>query len=169
MTAVAAQKLVETCSWDALPTSTVYTSGLLLDIGVLVVAYLFPDELDRILAAGAGCYFQVGQNIGHELDQSHYHIGYILLKRWQLPAVYQSVLQHFDDIELSGAEAELISFLKASRLICGLILDEGDVDADRLVQVAEQVMLPLEHLSTVFYELVANKENVQKLAEVMGR
>lgn len=170
LTAVIAQKLCANSPSSGITVATIYTSGLLLHIGVLVVAYLFPEELDKILLSQPKSYAAIGSNINQTLGLSHYRMGYMLLNKWQLPDIYQNMLQQFEQASPVGDEARLIYLLQASQAICDLVLDENVEDADACFQrIAAQTKLPHERVGKVFHEMVENKENIQKLARVLGR
>lgn len=165
MTAVIAQKLLAVSPLNGISASTVYAGGLLLHIGILVVAFLFPDELDRILLEQPKNYAELDCDINQALGLSHYEIGYILLNKWQLPSIYQDILHQFEQIDWSGDKATIIHLLAASQAMCGLVLDEDDGD---LESIADQANLPLEIAIKLFHEMIDNKEHIQNLAKVLG-
>lgn len=169
LTAVAAQKLVAISERHHPVTgSVVYTGGLLLHIGLLVIAYLFPKEFDQVLAAKQKDYLELSHEVSLHLGLSQYQMGYMLLNKWQLPDVYQMILRRFEDANLTGNEAEQINILRVSQQICCMLLDMGDEDDGRLAQIAEQHLFSVDAITRVFGELVGKKDNIQKLADVMG-
>ncbi|OAI17767.1 hypothetical protein A1359_05655 [Methylomonas lenta] len=167
MTAVIAQKLSAAGTSSEISSATFYTGGLLLHIGILVVAFLFPDELDRILLEQPKNYAELDREINQTLGLSHYEIGYILLNKWQLPDVYQNLLHRFNQKNLSAEDASLIYLLQASQAMSGLVLDGEDDDAD-LEHIASQAKLPLELTVKIFYQMIENKDNIQSLAIALG-
>lgn len=168
MTASIAQKLFISTSTSDLTVATVYTGGLLLSIGVLVVAFLFPEDLSRILLTQTASYDEIGKSINRELGLSHYQIGYMLLNKWQLPDIYQAMLQQFEQDNSTGDTARLICLLQASVAICYLVLDKNSKDDVSLESIADRAKLPLERVDKVFHEMLENKENIQKLAMALG-
>lgn len=171
LTAMAAQKLqAQTGINSSAVSSTIYTGGLLLHIGLLAIVYLFPKAMDEVFAAKQKDYLELSQAIGSHLGLSHYQLGYLLLNKWQLPDVYQAILNHFEDAELTGREAEQIRILRASQQLCCLLLDAtADEQNERLLLLADSSLLALESVRNVFGELWQKKENIQELAEVIGR
>lgn len=166
MTAVAAQKLADKSSWQNLSAANAYTNGLLLNIGLLVMAYLFPKELDDILLDGSKNFLQIEAEIHDILGLTHYQMGYMLLKKWQLPEMYQTALHDFDSHDLLVKQSELYRCMHASQQICNLILDE-DFEQDRVTQIAEQANLTVDAILAVFNELLKHKVNIQQLASEM--
>ena len=166
LTAIGAQKLASNQSAE-LPISTIYTSGLLLYIGLLVAAHLYPSEFDQILVEKQEDYLTLGEEISRHLGLSHYQMGYMLLNKWQLPLIYQMILHRFEDTTLTGDEAKLIQILRASQQIACLLLDEDTWNDDRLKPLAESLMLSIDVVSNIVNELVEKKEDIQNLADVM--
>ncbi|MCQ8129977.1 HDOD domain-containing protein [Methylomonas rivi] len=167
ITAVAAQKLANAHAWQSLSSANAYTCGLLLHIGILVAAYAFPEELDGILSHESNSYLHVETEIQRRFGQSHYQMGYILLKKWQLPEFYQSMLSQFTNTEMPENQVELNRCLHASQQICYSILDQ-EADDTGLDLIAATAGLPLETVGKVFSALLESKDNVQKLAAEMG-
>lgn len=168
MTAVTAQKLAAGSRIEDISPATVYTSGLLLHIGLLVMAYLFPEELDEVLSTESKSYLAINEALSLQLGLSHYQIGYLLLNKWQLPDIYQDVLRRFDEVDWTGYSARLLSILRASQQICCALLEGHGKDDDQLELIADAAELSLELVRKVFYEIRDSQENIEKLARVLG-
>jgi len=168
LTAVAAQKLVACDPGTSVNSSTVYTAGLLLHLGVLVIAYLFPQELGPLLANEQRDYLTLSDEINRQLGLSHYQVAYMLLNKWQLPDVYQMILRRFEDPDLTGDDAEPIHILRASQRMCCLLIEEGCAEPERLEQIAWESFIAKDAIASVYAELVDKKEAIQKLADAMG-
>jgi HD-like signal output (HDOD) protein len=133
----------------------------------LVAAYLFPRELDEVLCQTPNDYRHIETEIQKYFGQSHYQMGYILLRKWQLPAFYLSVLQDIESIGPVEEQSAFVRCLRASQRICYLLLDE-DADESGLDLIAEQAGLSFDEVMKVFRTLLDNKDNVQKLAAEIG-
>lgn len=168
ITAAAAQKLAAVNPWEGITRATVYTCGLLLNIGIMLTAYLVPQEFDEILASKPESYRQLGVEITNRLGLSHYQMSYFLLNKWQLSDFYQDLFRRFEDPDLIGGELRLVKLLQASQAMGCLILNDSIHDEHALELIAEMVALPLEAVSVVFDELNKSKGNVQQLATVLG-
>ena len=167
MTAVAAQKLTDCAnSWPSLSAANAYTNGLLLNIGLLVMAYIFPTELDEIVLKESKNFLQIENEIKDLIGLTHYQMGYLLLKKWRLPETYQTTLQHFDSGDLLEAHSEMKRCMHVSQRICNFILDEA-FEQDKISQIAAQEHLQLDTVTTVCNALFQNRENIQKLASEM--
>lgn len=167
MTAVVAQKLVDRGSWQDLSAPNAYTNGLLLNIGLLVMAYIFPKELDDILLGEPKSCLQIEAEIQNRIGLTHYQMGYMLLKKWKLPEKYQTALYDFDSNDPAVAQSELYRCMHASQQICKLILDE-EFQQDRISQIAQQANLTIDAVSAVFNALLEHKANIQQLASEMS-
>lgn len=167
ITAVAAQKLANAYGSQNMSAANAYTGGLLLHIGILVAAYLFPDDLNGILSRQPNNYLHISTEIDEYFGLSHYQMGYILLKKWRLPDFYQAMLRDFESGSPPDNQAEIYRCLRASQRICYLLLDE-DADEAELGLIAERACLPFETVVKVFRALLEGKDNVQKLASEMG-
>jgi HD-like signal output (HDOD) protein len=168
LTALAAQKLAVGNKLPQFSPATIYTSGLLLSIGVLVLGYLIPEELNVILQRSEKNHTGAGDEIQLQLEESHYHLGYVLLQKWQLSPVYQAVLNHFDDAEFSGEEKPLINLLRLSHRLSSMLLNDDGVDMGELERLCEKLSLSTTGLSGTVDELIENRESIQKLAAIMG-
>ena len=167
--AITAQKLAIASRFGAFPVATIYTGGLLLHIGILVAAYLVPESLDNALADENTSYIDINDQFTLELGISHFELGYLLLNKWQLPSVYQNLLHHYTDQKLADDAHELRCLFVASQHICSLLLDNPDENADGFEELAQATHFASDILQKVFNEMSVNKENIEKLAEVLGR
>ncbi|MGY6276700.1 HDOD domain-containing protein [Methylomonas sp. MgM2] len=170
LTAMGAQKLFSASRIRNADASTIYTSGLLLHIGLLAIVYLFPKDMDEVLATKQKDYLELSQAISLHLGLNHYQLGYMLLNKWQLPDVYQAVLRHFEDVELKGDQAKQILVLRASQQICWLLLDETACEKDEafLQRIADSTALSFDAIAEAFNELFEKRENILKLADAIG-
>jgi HD-like signal output (HDOD) protein len=168
LTAIAAQKLSAGNKLKDFPSSTVYTSGLLLYSGMLILGYLVPEELNEFLQRCEKNRTLVGREIKLQLGKSHFHLGQILLQKWQLPTVYQSVLNHFEDDEFTGEERVLINVLVISQRLSSMLLDDDNVDLAQLLKLGEKLELSTADLPAIVDKLLEDREKFQKLAAIIG-
>lgn len=169
LTAVTAQKLAnEVSSKGQVDPPTAYTGGLLLNIGVLVMAYLVPDGLNEILLRCQKQDLQVHEQIQQQLGQSHFYLGFTLLQKWHLPAVYQLILEHFEDRNFGGAEGHLMNLLRSSQLISSTILRNEPFKPEILERIASELGIKASRLTDLVDKLIENKEGIQHLAQAMG-
>lgn len=166
-TAIAAQKLAAQCKWETVPPATAYTGGLLLDIGFLVAAFLFPVELNQILSGPPKTMPDIADNLAKYFGKSHYQLGYLLLKKWRLPNLYQELLRDYDNCDLATPTSDLTICLRAGQHICNLVL-EDEPSLDSMRDVANKFNLSMETLSNVFTAMMKQKGSIHKLALEIG-
>lgn len=167
-TAVAGQQLACRNDFQAYSPSTVYNCGLLLYIGMLVAAYLFPVELNAIIfRCRQPDQVMVGDEIVDRLGLSHYQLGYQLLRKWQLTQVYQSTLQHFENPAQAGNDLPLIKLLQVSRQMSSMLIDGVSFEADAVERMASQAQLSATSIAEVFNELREHEQNLQQMAQIM--
>lgn len=99
---------------------------------------------------------------------SHYQVGHHLLQKWHLSTIYQSVISQFDACAAVDDEMELVPLLKASQFISSLVLDNRVPDADQLARLASGASMSVESLVEVVEDMMAKKQDIQKLASIMG-
>lgn len=168
LTAITAQKLSKSLDFKQYSPSVVYTCGLLLYIGILVLAFLTPAKLNGIMFR---CQTQkncISKAIRDQLGESHFKFAFILLQKWQLSATYLSVFNHFEDRNFNGEERDLIKILTVSQMISSTIADNDELDLTELTQYCEKLSLPSAGLSDIIDDLIEKRQDIELLASVLG-
>lgn len=168
LTAIVAQKLAKSANLKDFAPSTFYTSGLLLNIGMLVLAYLIPEDLNAVLQRCKKNQTAVGEEVCLQFGKSHYFFGALLLEKWQLPEVYVSVLSQFDELEGQEGVQPLIKQLLISDHLSFMLLGSSGIDADAIESWVVEWSPDVPGLSNIVDELVENCGNIEKLAAIMG-
>ena len=168
LTAVTAQKIANNQNLTQFSPGTIYTSGLLLYIGVLVLAFLMPKELNDILNRSNMNGTRAGDEIRLELGASHFRVGFVLMQKWQVSPTYQTILNYFEDPDFNGEERPLINILTLSQHVSHMLLDKNQVDFVQLEEICEQLSLSQTNLPRIVDELIENRQNIQKLATILG-
>lgn len=123
----------------------VFTAGLLHDVGILLEARYFPEEMEQILAAMRAEKLFTEQAEERVLGVSHTLLGAWLSEKWRLPgALRESILRHHDlergplaELEgLENEERQTVAFVTLANLIVrgmGIgLLERGDSDAAKI-------------------------------------
>ena len=97
LTATLSQKFSTLVRDETVVPSTAYTAGLLLNIGLIVVIFLLPEESNLILINAEENATSISVEMTSLLGKSQYELGGLLLEHWHLPAVYQTVLKEFEN------------------------------------------------------------------------
>lgn len=170
VTAIVAQNLASKVRGDRFSLSVVYTSGLLLNIGLLVAVYLFPKPINAVITHCENKYACINKQIKQVLGQSHNQLGYLLLKKWQLPEIYQNVLKNFDSV---GSDArqdsrDLITLLKLSQKLSYALIDRKPIEFGKLVGVFDEISLEQADAEAVVSDMAEQQEAIREMAAVMG-
>lgn len=103
-----------------------YTAGLFVNLGLLAMVHTFPDAMDDVFKETTGSDRSVSDILmsWYEIDQ--YKVGSWLVNRWQLPEVYQCVIETQKQPEYEGDNAILSKLIKnCSALAAQLFLEES--------------------------------------------
>jgi HD-like signal output (HDOD) protein len=168
-TALLGQMLCMKCKGDYLSAGNVYTAGLLLDIGILVAAFLVPEEMDRIFQLSIEQGILVHEEFSEAFGFSHYHLGYQLLNRWSLPQLYKITLKEFDNEDFNGEENKLIMLLRFCSQAVRLIDQGQSVDTALAVERLKELGLSKNDLSQAITRLEDSKQDIQELATIFGK
>ncbi len=167
-TAFIAQKLVTYLKDERLEQSTVYTSALLLNIGLLASVQCFPDKINEVLSGSDHAEGSVSKQMLEIIGKTQYEIGEILLSRWQLPQIYLTVLKEFRSKKFAGNEKQMIVLLEFSHWLGGCIISNEEDEVPDLSGMMQELALPKKHLKKVIDDIIKNKDNINELAIVIG-
>lgn len=168
-TAVVAQKMSVKCaSKEALfNPSVIYTSGLLLNIGIMAAVFLFPEQMEGVFRrcgkSRCGVYEEITRAVGY----GHYHIGYMLLHKWKLPVVHQTVQKEFQNQNYQGEEAELLSLLGLSHAISTHFIEGRTLEIDGYQTNMQRLGLTKEDLQAIIAHIEERKDDIWELAAVV--
>ncbi|WP_026600239.1 HDOD domain-containing protein [Methylomonas sp. 11b] len=168
-TAVSAQKLAaEIPQLREFTPSTIYSGGLLLNIGVLVLGYLQPEELYEVFVESKRTRLPVSEGISRQMGQSHYQIGHFLLHKWHLPALYQILLQNYENKDFDGIELPLLTLLRVCERLSAAVIAGESINLQEFEPECRKIKLPLENIRELAEQLGENQPAMQKLAAIMG-
>ena len=79
-----------------------YLCGLLHGIGLLALAYLFPEDLGEILSKQNRQSGILSERIRARFGATHHTVGAALLKRWHLPELFTCTTRHYANPDYQG-------------------------------------------------------------------
>jgi HD-like signal output (HDOD) protein len=120
LTAILAQKIAMLAGDEELNPSVAYTSGLLLNIGLLAIVYVFPEELNQVFLDVEERGSSLNKKIMDEIGVGHYQIGFFLLKRWRLPNIYPDILKQYAEVDGVEEKTELLKMITVLKLSSSL-------------------------------------------------
>lgn len=166
LTATLAQKLASQIDDKKLSPSACYTAGLLLNIGLLAVVYTFPEELNQIFADVQENDATLSDEIVNAIGESPFQIGYLLLNRWRLPAVFPMILQQYGNLECPEQDEviEMTKLLKTCSKVAKAIYFLEDQEASVSIDEIRQIDLAPGKAKKIVDELVAKRDNIKDMA-----
>jgi len=164
-----AQKLAAGCpNEEKLELSTVFTSALLLNIGLIASVQCFPDRINEVLSVSDRTVGSVSKNMLEIVGKTQYEIGEILLSRWQLPQVYRIVLKEFRNKDFVGNEKKMIVLLELSSSLSHYIISDKEDEIPEFSEIMQELSLSKKFLKTVKEDIINNKDNIYELAIAIG-
>jgi HD-like signal output (HDOD) protein len=168
VTALIAQKLAVQLNDEQLEPNTVYSTGLLLNIGLLAAVCIVPEELDLVFASTDRIKGSVSTRMLKVFGQTQYKMGGMLFERWQLPKKYQTIVKKFQQPEYNGKEKRLILLLELCHWVSVYIVTDKHEQMPDFSDLLNRVSLSAELLATTVAEVVTSKDNIKDLASVIS-
>ncbi len=166
--AVLAQKLASRSKHELLEPNIVYTSALLLDIGILVAVYIAPKEMDKIFNLCDKDDQCINEAIVSYLGGDHYYFGFQLLQRWHLPEIYQLSLKEFCNNDYSGLKKPLLGILRLSQRLTVPIMNDEEPDLSEYQNELTELPWLKSKFDEIVEEVIENKQEIQGLASIVS-
>jgi len=168
VTALISQKIALKLNDEAISPNIAYTSGLLLNIGLLAAIHIFPEPLEIILAKVDRVEGAVSAEMQLALGINQYEIGHALLERWKLPAIYQTALEQFRQFDYQGEERRLVALLELSHWAAIYIVDNKMDEMPSFSDQLKSLSFSQKEFSDIIDAIFHNKEDINELATVIG-
>ncbi len=165
--AVLAQKISAKSSDRLFQPAAVYTSGLLLNIGILAGVYLFPEKMQEILERCQQSGSSVKAEIHTAIGLTHYQLGYLLLNRWRLPLLYQVVAKEFGNPTYRGEERSLIVLHRISQNLSSSISKGKPADIGQFQTELDLLSVEAAHVLLATEQVAASVNDIQELAAII--
>lgn len=168
VTAQIAEKLAKHINDDLMQSNMVYTSGLLLNIGLLAAIFIYPADLNEVFSKSDRFDGSVINEMRSQLGKTQYEFGAILLERWKLPSIYQAVIKQFRQPDYEGRERRLIELLELSHWAAVYIVNDKIEEIPDFSNLLNRLSLSQVLFMRVVKDLNENRENILELATVVG-
>ncbi len=171
LTAILAQKIAMLAGDEDLNPSVAYTSGLLLNIGLLAIVYVFPEELNQVFLDVEERGSSLNNEIIDEIGVGHYQVGFFLLKRWRLPNIYPDILKQYADVE--GVEEKtgplkMIEVIKLSSSLAEQIYSFDSQDVPISIPDISRIGVEQCEIQKLARQLIEKRKTIEDLAISMG-
>jgi hypothetical protein len=110
-----------------------FITGLLKDIGMLILVQYAPEETRRMVAVAREFRLNIATAARKVMATDHAEIGSWLCEKWELPAELCDTVRHQNDIS-AAVDARLTSTIDFGEYLCGLkkIRFAGQCDEPKL-------------------------------------
>ena len=168
ITALIAQKLAVYIDNELAEPNVVYTSGLLLNVGLLAAVFVSPVEMNDIFANSERTEGTVSEKMLGYFNRTQYDLAGILLERWKLPEVYQKTIREFHHPDFEGKERILVDLLELSHSIgYHIVADKNEAMPD-FSCLLNKLSLSQKSVDSIVTEVIENKESIDELAAVIS-
>ncbi len=164
LTAYIAQKISTNVDNEQASPATMYTTGLLLNIGLLAAIHTIPEEMNEIFARSERESGSVSEQMQEHFGLNQYELGGVLLGMWKLPQIYQTILKQFRQSDFSGEEKGLVDVLELSHSLAYYIATDKHDEIPCLSDWLQKLALDSAVVDDVVAEIISNKENIKELA-----
>lgn len=168
-TAFLAKQLSATIAWeDEGVKDHIYLCGLLHNLGLLVLVYCFPKQMEEVFVLA-------GEDEGRDLFAierdilgiTHAEAGGLLARKWNLPADVARVMEHHHDDGYRGEFWQLSALVGLSMHVAMLDCDEieGNTEVSRYLL---SLGLDVARVGAVCEQVMAKKQEIIGLACVLS-
>jgi HD-like signal output (HDOD) protein len=167
ITAIIAQKLAATINDELMLPGTVYTAGLLLNIGLLLAVHIFPSQVNDAFAKSDRINGSVAKLMHDNLGKTQYEIGGILLERWKLPVIFQTIVKQFRQSGYEGKEKKMLLLLELSHWAGAYVVNNKLDQTPDFYNLLDRLSLSNKLLENIVDEVSQNKDSIINLAKVI--
>lgn len=164
MTSVLAQELYKGVTSDLhLDKNSIFIAGLLHNIGLIVLAHLYPKEIDQAFQSYAVTPEKsLAEHIQEQLGTDHYQAGVWLANKWHLPAPLLLVMEHHYDRDYRGKEWALVLLEGIAARWANQIIDEHETLDDEKASL-KALTIPSSHVKR---SLQITRERLEQINEM---
>ncbi len=168
VTAYIAQKIAQQIKDPLILPNIAYTSGLLLNIGLIAAIHVFPETLNAIFAKKVQTNGGVANELFFLLGKNQYDIGSILLERWQLPEVYQTITAQFRKSDFNGEEKGFVKMIELSHWAAIFVVEDKMDELPDFSDLLNEVSFSTDMLSKIMDDIYSSKDGILELAAIIG-
>jgi len=167
LTAVGAQKVALALNDEAIDSGFFYTSGILLQIGLLAAVFVYPEEMDAILLLEKKGEFSLNKLMSQYYEVDQYEMGSYLLQRWQLPSLYQEIVMYYADIKYSGKKRLSIDIVRVASLLVRMLNNDKYILLVSDESLLQSISLSENSLLLIKQEMGEKMNDFKSLVQVM--
>lgn len=164
LTAQLTQAFAKTINGKKFDPALMYTSGLLLNIGMIVAIHLFPDEMNQVFSEAANEEQTIAELMDHYIGLDQFQFGLYLLNHWHLPEIYKKIIGEYNNPEYSGQYLDMIKLIKANAVFSRYLFVNQECDGLINSTSLAPFGVSAAHLEKVLRGVVVNLDNIIELA-----
>ncbi len=168
VSALIAEKLSKQIDDQLMLPNIVYTSGLLLNIGLIASIFVYPDELNEVLSKTDRIEGSVLKEMQSEIGKTQYEVGAILLDKWKLPSIYQTVVKQFRQADFKGEEKCLLELLALSHWAAVYIVEKKMDEMPDFSESLKKLSLSEVLFVQVVDSMNENRDDIEGLAAIIS-
>jgi len=149
--------------------SVAYTSGLLHNIGLLVLVHCFSDEMEKVFDQepnfATNSFIEAEKTI---ISLTHPEAGGVLSRKWHVPEAMAVVIENNQNPNYSG-EYEKMTLLTgmASKIAYQLYQKQDNIKIED-VNILKRLSLDSSNITRVIKDVASNREQVEAIAQFMS-
>ncbi|MCK5649283.1 MAG: HDOD domain-containing protein [Gammaproteobacteria bacterium] len=128
MTATLSRDIATRLKMSSLDANDAYLSGMLNEIGLMALAYLYPVEMAEVLVDNGSSLFERENNV---FGQSHYEISAGFLHEWQLPEIVTNVMLESSQNPTREC-SDLCHIIHLAKSLANMIYEETAIDLSEM-------------------------------------
>jgi HD-like signal output (HDOD) protein len=152
----------------ALAPAIVYTSGLLLNIGLIVAVYLWPEQSNQAFLNVENNAGSVSREMAELIGEDQYTLGGLLLEHWRLPVIYQTAVKEFKNTGYDGDARKMLDLLRLCSVMARKIISDQLDDLPPLIQQVQAFGLSAQQAQAVIDNMLTKKEAIYTAALAIG-
>jgi len=168
ITAQLAQQFCRKINVNKLEPNTLYTAGLLLNIGLLAAIYIAPEKINEVFLETDYTEGSVSARLKKILGEDQYAMGGILMDRWKLPTIYQTITKNFKNPDFEGEEKTAIALLQLCHWVAAYIVTDKYSDCPDFSGFLPPLSLSQTIFDTTITDIIDRQEGTKELASAIS-
>jgi HD-like signal output (HDOD) protein len=165
LTATLSRDFIINLKLKHLDANDAYLSGMLNELGLMVMTYLYPDESNQVLT----CQDDEAQFFAAQMDllgEDYFNLGAHFLESWQLPEVVLQVMRESSPLNEAnpGELAQLISF---SRVLARQVYERVLIDFEAL-EIPDVLAGQQNAIADIFEAATSQFDAFREMAELLS-
>jgi HD-like signal output (HDOD) protein len=152
---------------DLVP-AEVYSTGLILNIGLILAVYLLPEQTNQVFINAENNASSIATEMSELIGEDQFSLGGLLLQHWHLPVMYCTAVKEFNNTDYQGDARKMLDLLKLCAVMAQKIRSEQYDDLSPLIHDVQSFGLSAQQAQSVIDTILAKKEAIYTTALTIG-